>query len=420
MRSKRSFDRAIVGRMNDRDLFALALGLMKPWFVSSVELDADQKKLELSIDFERGSIFPCPECGAAGCKAYDTEQRRWRHLNFFEYETHLVARMPRVRCDQCGMRPVAAPWARPGSGFTLLFEALILTLAVHMPVRAAARMVGEHDTRIWRVLHHYVDAARQGRDDGEVRQVGIDETASRRRFHYVSLFVDLQQARVLYVAEGNKASTVQEFREDLKAHGGDPERVAEICCDMSPAFISGVEATFPQAAITFDKFHVLQLLGNAVDKTRKAEKAEHPELKGWRYALLRNPETMSDRELDFAASLLRSSTAKTARAFHLRLAFRDFYEQPPKAAERYLTRWYNWAIRSRIPPMIEAARSIRRHWKGVLRWFVSRITNGLLEGINSLVQAAKAKARGYRSFRNLATIIYLIAGKLDLQPTHLR
>jgi transposase len=136
--------------------------------------------------------------------------------------------------------------------------------------------------------------------------------------------------------------------------------------------------------------------------------------------LLRNPETMSDRELDFAASLLRSSTAKTARAFHLRLAFRDFYEQPPKAAERYLTRWYNWAIRSRIPAMVDAARSIRRHWKGVLRWFVSRITNGLLEGINSLVQAAKAKARGYRSFRNLATIIYLIAGKLDLQPTHLR
>jgi transposase len=259
-----------------------------------------------------------------------------------------------------------------------------------------------------------------GRDDREVRQVGIAETASRRRFHYVSLFVDLAQARVLYVAEGNKASTVQEFREDLEEHGGDPERVAEICCDMSPAFISGVEATFPQAAITFDKFHVLQLLGNAVDKTRKAEKAEHPELKGWRYALLRNPETMSDRELDFAASLLRSSTAKTARAFHLRLAFRDFYEQPPKAAERYLTRWYNWAIRSRIPAMIEAARSIRRHWSGVLRWFVSRITNGLLEGINSLVQAAKAKARGYRSFRNLATIIYLIAGKLDLQPTHLR
>jgi len=139
--------------MQDRDLFALALGLAKPWFVVSVELDAERKKLELSIDFERGSVFPCPECGAAGCKAYDTEQRRWRHLNFFEYETHLVARMPRVRCDKCGMRPVAAPWARPGSGFTLLFEALILTLAAHMPVRAAARLVGVHDTRIWRVLH---------------------------------------------------------------------------------------------------------------------------------------------------------------------------------------------------------------------------------------------------------------------------
>ncbi|HKO59462.1 MAG TPA: helix-turn-helix domain-containing protein [Thermoanaerobaculia bacterium] len=185
--------------MNDRDLFALALGLTKPWLVSSVELDADQKKLDLSIDFERGSVFSCPECGTAGCKAYDSEQRRWRHLNFFEYETHLSARMPRVRCSKCGMRPLAAPWARPGSGFTLLFEALILTPAAHMPVRAAARLVGEHDTQIWRLLHHYVDQARRVRDGREVTQVGIEETASRRRFQYLSLFVDLEQARVLYV-----------------------------------------------------------------------------------------------------------------------------------------------------------------------------------------------------------------------------
>jgi len=83
-------------------------------------------------------------------------------------------------------------------------------------------------------------------------------------------------------------------------------------------------------------------------------------------------------------------------------------------AQSYLHRWYFWATHSRLQPVIDVAKTIRRHQRGILRWFQSRINNGILEGINSLVQAAKAKARGYRSDRNLATIIYLIAGKLDL------
>jgi len=406
--------------MQDKDLFALALGLSKPWYVSGVDFEPEERRLELLIDFERGGTFMCPECGAAGCKAYDTEEKRWRHLNFFQFETYVRARMPRVQCGECGVKPVQAPWARPGSGFTLLFEALVLTMAPHMPVRAVARLVGEHDTRLWRILHHYVDAARAVREDSEVREVGVDETASRRGHNYVSLFVDLEQARVLHVAEGRSSATVEEFRRNLEAHGGSADQIREVCCDMSAAFIHGIEQTFPQAAITFDKFHVLRLIGDAVDKTRRAERDEHPELKGYRYALLRNPETMSDRDLDFASELLRKSTSRTARAFHLKLVFREFYDQPRRYAERFLEKWYRWAVRSRIPAMKDAARTIRRHWNGVLRWFVSRISNGLLEGLNSLVQAAKAKARGYSSFRNLRTIIYLIAGKLDLQPTHLR
>ena len=144
--------------MQDRNLFALALGLSEPWYVSSVEFDPDRKRLDLQIDFERGGTFAGPECGASGCKAYDTEQRSWRHLNFFQYETHLVARMPRIQCGPCaGVRPVSAPWARPGSGFTLLFEALVMTMAVHMPVRAIARLMGVTDMRLWQVIDHYVE-----------------------------------------------------------------------------------------------------------------------------------------------------------------------------------------------------------------------------------------------------------------------
>ncbi len=107
---------------------------------------------------------------------------------------------------------------------------------------------------------------------------------------------------------------------------------------------------------------------------------------------------------------------KTARAFHIRLTFQDLFDQPPELAEGFLRKWYFWATHSRLEPVIRAAKTVKKHWAGILRWFESRITNRVLEGINSLVQAAKAKARGYRTTKNLITMTYLVAGKLDF-PT---
>jgi transposase len=140
-------------------------------------------------------------------------------------------------------RQVSVPWARSGSGFTLLFEALVLEFAPHMPVAAIARMVSEHDTRIWRVLEHYVETAREEMDFSEVKRVGVDETSARRGQDYVSLFMDLGDApRVMFATDGRNAATVERFANDLAAHGGQPQtQIAEVCShDMSPAFIRGV------------------------------------------------------------------------------------------------------------------------------------------------------------------------------------
>ncbi len=118
----------------------------------------------------------------------------WRHLNFFQHQAYLNARVPRVRCDTCGVKTANVPWARPDSGFTLLFEALVMTMVSAMPVKAVAWIVGEHDTRLWRVVHHYVDQARAGTDASGVTRLAIDETAARRGHDYVTLFVDIEQA----------------------------------------------------------------------------------------------------------------------------------------------------------------------------------------------------------------------------------
>jgi len=400
--------------MNENELFQAALGLLPPWLVSRCTFDESAGRLDIHLDFPRGGVFPCPVCGIS-CKAYDTDELTWRHLNFFQHQTFLHARTPRVECSHCGIHRVAVSWARPGSGFTLLLEALVMILAKSMPVLAVARFVNEHDTLVWRIVTHYVDAARAKADHSTVTQVGVDETASRRGQRYVSIFVDLEQRKVLFATPGKDASTVAAFADDLKAHGGDPKAVTEVSADMSQAFAKGIAASLPNAEVTFDKFHVVSLVNNAVEKVRRLERKDHPELVGSRYVWLKNPENLTPRQGEkFDALDIVNSHLKTARAYQIRLAFQDLFNQPADTAKSFLDKWYFWATHSRIPAIIDVAKTIRRHQPGILRWFISGINNGILEGINSLVQAAKAKARGYRSDRNLATIIYLIAGKLDL------
>lgn len=399
--------------MRDTDLFQMALGLVPPWVVARSEFDAAAKRLDIYVDFGKGSRFPCPECGAVDCPAYDTEDKTWRHLNFFQHEAYLHARVPRVTCKGCGVKQVLVPWARPGSGFTLLFEALIMAMVQAMPVAVVERLIDEWDTRLWRVIHHYVEEALARADHSDVTSIAFDETASRRGHNYVTLFVDLVRRRVLFATEGKDAATVAAFAKHLTAHGADPEAVTEVCIDMSPAFIAGTAASLPNAQITFDKFHLVKLINDAVDEVRRGEQKSRLELKKSRYLWLKNPHNLSDRQRAQLDSL-SGANLKTGRAYRMRLAFQDLYTQPAGAAEAYLKKWSWWATHSRMPPMIEAARMVKRHWDGVLRWFQTKIANGIMEAINSLVQAAKAKARGYRSTRNLKAIIYLIAGKLEL------
>lgn len=406
--------------MDKLGLFQSALGIGDPWQVTQSTFDSERGRLDIYLDFAPGSRFPCPEGDQPACPVHDAESKSWRHLDFFQHQAYLTARVPRVRCTTHGVRQVTLPWARAGSGFTLLFEALLLEFAPHMPVAAISRMVDEHDTRIWRVLEHYVDTARAGLDMSQVSVVGVDETSARRGHDYVSLFMDLAAAppRVLYATEGRDAATVQRFCEDLADHGGDPARVNQVCCDMSPAFIKGITEHLPEAKITFDRYHVIAQLNTAVDEVRKQERRTHPELAGSKYLWLKRPDNLSERQTDQLAWLNRPNTLATARAYRWRWDFDAFYQQPPAAAEQYLESWCKGAIRSRLEPIKKFVRMVRSHWEGIVRWHQAKVSNGILEGTNSLIQAAKRKARGYRSKRKMITIIYLIAGRLPLPSTH--
>ena len=405
--------------MHDLDLFQQALGLEEPWEVVGVKFDAAARRLDLRVDFRKGARFACPECGQAGCKVHDTESRTWRHLNFFQHEAYLTARVPRVICPEDGkVRQVQVPWARERSDFTLLFEALVMAMVKEMPVAAIAGLVGEHDTKLWRIVHHYVDAAVEAQDLAAMERLGIDDTSFRRGQSYVSVFCDLARSerRAVFVVEGRDQQTVEQFAGFLAGHGGDPERISEVCQDMSQAYLAGVREHLRWAEVTFDRFHVKQKLSEAIDAVRRAEAKEHKALlKNTRYLWLKRPANLTVKQQDWLDQLL-TQPLRTARAYEQALRFDVFYELDADRAEEYLRRWVQEARATDLEPLHDFADTLEGHWQGVIRWHHSRVSNGLLEGLNSLVQAAKRRARGYRSSRNYKAMIYLVAGKLNAGP----
>ena len=404
--------------MQESELFAAALGLQSPWYVSNIDFSLVNKRLDIHIDFERGSTFACPCCGNPA-KAYDTKPNTWRHLNFFQHEAHLHAKVPRVDCSEgCGVKRIDVPWARSGSGFTLLFEALILAYCREMPVNKVGELMGEHDTRLWRVIHHYVDTARSQEDYSDVTRVGMDETASRRGHTYVSLFYDMDKKKLLFGVGGKDQQTVKDFRDDLEAHGGNAETVTQTCSDMSPAFIAGIRKYLPNAENTFDRFHIMKLINDGVNAVRIEEVKENTVLKKTRYIWLKNESNWTKSQKNTFESISKLNL-KTGRAYRMRLNFQELFMQPDRVnGEVFLKKWYFWATHSRLEPMIGVAKTIKEHWDGILNWFDSKLTTGFIEGMNSLIQAAKSKARGYRTDRNIIAMAYLLGAKLDFKlPT---
>jgi transposase len=401
-----------------KDIFQLALNITDPWFIKDINFDVELKRLDIHIDFERGATFHYEKLneGISGdYKAYDTTDKEWRHLNFFEHECFLHARVPRIKTEDDKVRLVLPPWAGLANGFTLLFEALILQLASNMPVHTLVKIINVSDYRVWNILMRYVEKTRDLNDYSDLKVVGMDETSMRKGHDYITLFVDLLKKQTIFIAEGKSSNTITDFTEDLTAHNGKPENVTDVSCDMSPAFIKGVKETLVNAEITFDKFHIIKIINEAVDKVRKEEIRTNPILKNSRYVLLKNNKNLTNEQKEKLEELsLPHLNLKSIRALHLRENFQEIYKA--KTEEEFLLllkKWYFWATHSRIAPIKSAAKTIKSHWDGVLRWKISQINNGILEGLNSLVQAAKAKARGYKSFRYFKVIAYLITGKLN-------
>ena len=408
--------------MASSDIFTLGLGLTAPWHVIDQRLETDKQphELHLAVAADPGARFPCPTCGRL-CKPHDWKETSWRHLNFFQHACIITARVPRTDCPDHGVLRIAVPWARPDSGFTLLFEQVALLLMREMPVSAAARIIGVTDKRLWRILQFYVRQAIERLDLRHVEAVALDETAARRGQEYVTVFIDLDAADkpVLFVTPGKGKDCVKAFRAFLLEHGGEPTRIAEVVCDMSAAFLAAAGENFPHAAITVDWFHVVQIFTTAVEKVRRAEAHRCVLPKGARWATLKRPEALTDAQKQALAELETGGFA-TAEAYRAKEMLRWVRQADTTQAARWRLTHFLRHVDERLAkmdymldPVRDAVETVRNHATRIIRRWLSGYSNARLEALNGLFQAARARARGYRSAATFACIIYLIGAPID-------
>lgn len=400
------------------DLFRVALHLTAPWFVNQIKFIESDKKIQIWVDFLKGSRFQCPKCNKLDCEIHDTALKTWRHLNFFEHLTYIHCRVPRVKCPDCGVHQVKVPWAREYSGFTLLMEALIVLFAQTMQITHISEKIKVTDKRIWRVIEYHVTQALKKSDFSDVNSVGIDETSRAKGHEYISIVADIETKRILHICSGKDASVLNSFSKSLEEHKGDKQNIKYICCDMSPAFIKGIKEEFPGALLIFDKFHIMKLVNEAVDQVRREEQGTNRVLKKTRYIWLKNPENLTKKQLKTLGTL-KDMNLKTSRAYNIKLSLQLMWSvADAQLANAYFKKWFFWATHSKIEPIIKVAKTLKAHWNGILNYFKNKISNGLLEGLNSLIQSLKANARGYANENNFMTMIYLRHGQLKLDlPT---
>jgi transposase len=405
--------------MRDRDLYRQILGIEPPWSVEDVELSTENREVLVHLaNAER--LLPCPECGKP-CRRHDARSRRWRHLDTCQFATILTAEVPRISCQEHGVLQVRVPWAEPGSGFTALFEALVIDWLREASLLAVAELCSLSWKAVDGIQRRAVARGLARRTVRLPQHLGVDETSFQKRHEYVTVVLDQDEDTVAHVAQGRKRAALDEFF----AAFSEPERraVETVAMDMCEAYIRSVEDHIPgaQEKIAFDRFHVAQHLSRAVDQVRRAEHRVLLEdgdsrLKGTRYLWLRGPATLSEAARE-ALEELRKSCLRTARAWAIKELAAGLWNYRTRGwAQRAWTRWYSWAIRSRLEPIKRVARMIKRYLPGILNAVVSGITNARSEAINARIQAIKRTACGFRNPERFRAAILFHLGGLDLYP----
>lgn len=313
------------------------------------------------------------------------------------------------------------PWAEPGSRFTALFEALVIDWLGETSTKAVARQLRMSWDSVDGIMQRAVRRGLARREQRLPTRIGIDETSFQKRHEYVTVVVDQAEGTVVYVADDRKKKTLDAFF--LNYDEQERDAVETVAMDMWPAYIASVRANIPGAdrKICFDKFHVAQYLGDAVDKVRRTEHRSlqscgDERLTKTKHLWLQNPDNFSQERWDgFRA--LRDSALKTARAWAIKELAMTLWDYDHRGwALRAWKKWLSWALRCRLAPMKKVAEMVKRHLYGIINAIIHGVTNARSEGMNAKIQWIKSTGHGYRNRERFRNAIYFHLGGLDLYP----
>ena len=407
--------------MEQANFYEEILGLAKPWYVSSVELDVPGGEVHLALEHGEGN-WSCPGCSSHAPIYKHAHERKRRHLDTCQLKTFLKAKLPRVECPACEIRQVDVPWADLGVQFSYMMESFVIaTLKECETVKGAAVLTRIRWSAAMGVMQRAVCRGLAGRENGAGRRIGVDEKACRKHHNYLTLVYDLEASAVLFVGEDRKEERLAAYSQGLGTQ--ELAGIEAVAMDMCKPYFNATLAHVPGAEekIVFDHSHIAQHMGKAVDKVRRTEsKAMALEgdnlLKGTRFDWLAGMENVAASRAEKFRKL-RKLDFKTSRAWSIKETLRGLRSYSSKSwTSKFFAKWYGWAMRSQLEPVKEVARMIKRNLANILTYCEHGKTNAVAEGINSKVMSIKRQSSEFANIENFKRSIYFYCGNLSLEP----
>lgn len=406
--------------MHQHQLYERILGLSSPWWVSDVELDETSGLVKVHVECDASTVLCCPQCGRLAPR-YDKRRRQWRHLDTCQFQTKVVADVPRVRCPEHGCLTIQVPWAEGNSRYTALFEARWLKDA---SIQAVSRQLKLSWTAIDGIMRRAVKRGLETRTSLDVRFLSVDETAFRKGHDYVTILSN-HRGHALIVEDGKSADSLS--RCYLALTQAQRARIESISMDMSPAYRKATFAHVEKAhrKIAFDHFHIAQALNDALNATRKAElhtveASLRQDVHRSRYSWLKHRRRLDEQE---RAKLNRLSRqlSKTTIAWYLKEKARTIWQgNRVRGARASWQDWIRLAKASDIRPIMTVAEQIEEKLWGILNAMRLKASNALAEALNSKIRGLRVRAKGYRSKERFKTAIMFHFGELDMAPNPLK
>lgn len=409
------------------EFYNAILGIESPWEVASISRDSQTKVVTAMVHYQEGFPLLCPECEKAG-KLHDHRIRKWRHLDSCNHKTMIEASVPRVKCSKHGVKQIPVTWAEKNSRFTIAFETAVLLWLKEDPISTVAQNFALSWDEVDGIMGRAVKRGLKRRETSQPAHIGIDETAYQKRHEYVTVILDKERDVVLDILNDRKADTLDTWFKTQQI--SDFKALQSISMDMWDPFIKAVKDNFDDAKnlIAFDRFHVAQHFGKAVDKVRAQENRifqkagyENP-LKRTKYQWLRNSNKIDNRSSnrkDFFR--LTQTNLKTARAWRIKEAASLLWDYSYMGvAEREWKKLLGWISRCRLAPVIKVGRMIRKYFWGILNAIRLKANNSMLEAKNSKIQKIKKMACGFRNRERFKNAILFHLGGLDMVPVSTR